>query len=91
MRAIPLYVSAGCGVLLAACGTWIICHHPKGTQPSTWGHLQMIADLVDDWGAEDDFIHVSGDKGFNDNGTRHPGTSSSRGNVGSIEQNMIYE
>jgi len=52
--------------------------HPKTTrQPSTYGHLQTLVDLVDKWGPK---IYW-GCKGFGPNGKLHTGTSSEKDNV----------
>jgi len=90
MRALPLYALAACGIVLAVFGTWIVCRKPKGPQPSAWGHLQTLADLVDDWDTSSTMMYW-GDKGLNKNGTRHAGTSSLRSNVGRIHFNELYE
>jgi hypothetical protein len=29
--------------------TWISCRRPVGPQPATYGHLQSLADLIDEW------------------------------------------
>lgn len=44
-----LFVYAVLAVLLAAFATFLATRPYKGYQPSTFGHLQTIADLVDDW------------------------------------------
>ena len=34
---------------LAAATIWISTRHPKGPQPAAYGHLQTMANLVDEW------------------------------------------
>lgn len=36
-------------VLLAVFITVVAAHRPLGTQPAAYGHLQTLADLVDEW------------------------------------------
>lgn len=50
--------------LILACGAeYIIRAEPKGPQPATYGDLQALADLVDDWGDEGDGTIFWGEKG----------------------------
>jgi lysylphosphatidylglycerol synthetase-like protein (DUF2156 family) len=89
-RAMPLYTLAACGLILAVCGTWLVHYNPEGPQPSAWGHLQTLADLVDEWDTSSKMMYW-GDKYLNENGTRHAGTSSSRSDVGNIHFDELYE
>lgn len=36
-------------LVLAAVFTWISCRRPIGPQPATYGHLQTLADRIDEW------------------------------------------
>jgi hypothetical protein len=90
MRAIPLFALAACGFVLAVCGTWLVRYNPEGPQPSAWGKLQTLADLVDHWDTSSTTMYW-GDKDFNGNGTRHAGTSSLRSNIGRIHFDELYE
>ncbi|PHH75615.1 hypothetical protein CDD80_2229 [Ophiocordyceps camponoti-rufipedis] len=40
--------------LLAVFATYLALRRPSGCQPATMGHLQTIADLVDDWETDED-------------------------------------
>jgi hypothetical protein len=69
-----LYLAIG-SVLLATLVIVVALQRPKGNQPATYGHLQTLVDLVDDW-------HLPmfwGDKGLAGvpyaSDTRHAGTS----------------
>lgn len=44
-----LYLSMGV-LVLAVFETWLCVRRPKGPQPATYGHLQTLVDLVDEWG-----------------------------------------
>ncbi|KAK3174149.1 hypothetical protein OEA41_001393 [Lepraria neglecta] len=52
--------------------------------PAAWGHLQTLADLIDDWGDGQVEKLYWGDKGQNSDGTRHAGTSNDVMAVGEI-------
>ncbi|KIM77824.1 hypothetical protein PILCRDRAFT_11719 [Piloderma croceum F 1598] len=43
-----LYLSAAL-LLLAAGYTFMVTRQPSGCQPATYGHLQTLANLIDDW------------------------------------------
>lgn len=45
----PLLLYAIFSVLVASFGTFLAPSKRSGHQPATIGHLQTIADLVDDW------------------------------------------
>ena len=66
-----LYLSLG-ATILAAFTTFLSFYRPKGEQPATFGHVQTLVDLVDEW-------HLRlfwGDKGARGEGeVRHAGTS----------------
>lgn len=65
-----LYLSIGTMTLVAFV-MYLALERPKGPQPSTYGHLQTIVDLVDDW----HIMMFWGDKGLQSDGIRHAGTS----------------
>jgi hypothetical protein len=48
---------------------------PKGPQPATYGHIQTIADVIDDWTLDKNGRFWWGDKGGS-GGLRHAGMSS---------------
>ena len=68
--------------LLPFFATYCSLIRPKGLQPSTHGNLQVLADLIDDWGTEEDTLWW-GDKGISEQSTRtarvrHAGTTTHR-------------
>ena len=72
------------GVLLALALflTYLVDRRPDGTQPATWGHLQTLVDLVDEW-ASDGKAMWWGDKGAQTKDStkvnaRHTGTTTRR-------------
>lgn len=68
--------------LLAVFATYLVLQRPKGPQPTTYGHLQALIDLIDEWPEENEMMHW-GDKGKysgpplgqNMERVRHAGTS----------------
>ena len=69
-----LYLTIG-SVLLATLVIFVALQRPKGNQPATYGHLQTLVDLVDDW----HLMMFWGDKGLSGMSqteeVRHAGTS----------------
>lgn len=57
-----LTVYAICAIFMAAFATYLALRKPRGTQPAAWGHLQTLADLVDDWTTNKDGRFWWGDK-----------------------------
>ena len=48
-----LFGTAG-AIYLTAVG---MRHHPPTSQPSTYGHLQTLVNLIDEWHDESDTLH----------------------------------
>jgi len=90
-RPIPLWALAACALFISLSVTWMVRYKPRGPQPAAYGHLQTLANLVDDWGTGEDTTLYWGDKGENGNGSRHAGTSSSRDQVDDIRMDFLYE
>ncbi|KAK0302769.1 hypothetical protein LTR01_008536 [Friedmanniomyces endolithicus] len=63
-------------LILAILATLLSRHQPNGVIPSAWGHIQTLTNLVDDWGDGTVGKLYWGDKGLNQDGTRHAGTAS---------------
>ncbi len=63
MSATRLVVYAAGAVVAAVIVTAFTVWPRKGMQPASWGHLQTLADLVDDWSAPSGTIWW-GDKGI---------------------------
>ena len=49
VRTAPVFVLTALLALLAQFGTWLANDRPRGPQPAAYGHLQTLADLIDDW------------------------------------------
>lgn len=78
-------------IVLALFATYLALKRPGGPQPATYGHLQTLANLVDDWGAGAAGCLWWGDKGLNTDGTRHAGTSANMHKLGQIQMDAEYE
>ncbi|KAF4583049.1 Ankyrin repeat-containing domain protein [Ophiocordyceps camponoti-floridani] len=79
--------------LLAVFATSLALRRPRGCQPATMGHLQTIADLVDDWETDETGRMWWGDKtGHLSEGMvlRHAGTSGDRRLLSGIDFEAIY-
>ena len=61
----------------------------KGPQPATWGHLQTLADLIDDRNCREGHIWW-GDKGTVAVGIHHAGTSDRVRRLGEIDLDAMY-
>ncbi|RDW84384.1 hypothetical protein BP6252_01974 [Coleophoma cylindrospora] len=88
MSYLALFLLSVVTFFLAVFGTSLALQRPKGNLPSSWGHVQTLADLVDDWA--DGTRLYWGDKGINNDGTRHAGTSGMKESVGEIQAGCCY-
>jgi hypothetical protein len=70
--------------------TYLAIRRPFGPQPATWGHIQTLADLIDDWTLGEDGRLWWGDKGAQSGGVRHAGTSGRKIDLGTIEMSALY-
>lgn len=87
-------------IVLAVFTHWLCVRRPKGPQPVSWGNLQTLADLVDDWGGVDGELEDGkqkrrcfwGDKGPSEreDNFRHAGTAATRELVSEIEFGVLY-
>ncbi|OCL10880.1 hypothetical protein AOQ84DRAFT_374513 [Glonium stellatum] len=84
-----LFVYAICATIFASTITILAIMKPKGPQPATYGHIQTIADVIDDWTLDGKGQFWWGDKGCRE-GVRHAGMSSRRGDLGPIRMNAPY-
>lgn len=72
-------------LMLALFATWLVLQKPRGPQPATFGHLQTLIDMIDEWPGARDTMYW-GDKGqYQGLGPdqaylklRHAGTSKAR-------------
>jgi hypothetical protein len=86
-----LIVYAIIAIVFAIFTTALALSKPDGPQPVAWGHLQTLADLVDDWTLSEDGDLWWGDKGSNHASIRHAGTSAKEKNLGEIVLDAYYE
>lgn len=49
LRPVQIFYLTLCTAILALLATFISFRRPQGPQPATYGHLQTLADLVDEW------------------------------------------
>lgn len=86
-----LLLYAVLAVLLASFATFLALRKRSGPQPATMGHLQTIADLVDDWTASESGRIYWGDKGeTSTSSVRHAGTSFELKALGQVSLNALY-
>jgi hypothetical protein len=86
-----LMLYAGLAILLASFATFLALRKRSGPQPATMGHLQTIADLVDDWTLNEKGRIFWGDKGADtEAGIRHAGTSSDPDALDKVSLDAIY-
>jgi hypothetical protein len=91
MMYLRIFVYFIIAAVLALFATYLAFQMPKGPQPATYGNLQSLANLVDDWGAGKESSLWWGDKGLNANGTRRAGTSADLKTLGKIHMDADYE
>lgn len=74
---LPLFVLTAIAVLLASFATYLALRRPKGPQPSAYGNLDQLINMIDDWGAGAKSRIYWGDKSWQDGiiGSRRVGTS----------------
>ncbi|VZH99010.1 unnamed protein product [Fusarium fujikuroi] len=86
-----LLLYAVLAILLASFATFLALRKRSGPQPATMGHLQTIADLVDDWTPSENGRIYWGDKGESSTSSvRHAGTSFEPKALGRISPNSLY-
>jgi hypothetical protein len=86
-----LIVYAIVAIIFGIFATTLALWRPNGPQPVTWGHLQTLADLIDDWTVDEDGDLWWGDKGSNHEGIRHAGTSAKKIDLGEIVIDAFYD
>ena len=86
---VPTLFLAGVMLVLLALTWYLACRCPKGPQPSTYGHVQTLTELIDAWGNGEQLFW--GDKGVTNNGEfRRAGTSGNAKTVGPIHFDAEY-
>jgi hypothetical protein len=75
MNLLPMIALSVCFILLALMAECIIRWKPKGLQPATYGDIERLLALVDDWDHDRIFW---GDKGMSLDGVRLAGTAGRR-------------
>jgi hypothetical protein len=84
-----LFVYFICAAAFASFATFLTVRKPKGPQPATYGHIQTLADLVDNWTLDEHGCFWWGDKGARE-GVRHAGMCSHREGLSRIRMNALY-
>jgi hypothetical protein len=81
-----------CAIAFASFITFLAVARPKGPQPATYGHVQTLADLIDDWSLDQNGCFWWGDKGvgMEGDGVRHAGMGATRKELGKIRIDALY-
>jgi hypothetical protein len=87
---VPILALAGAVFAFAIFATMLTRWSPKGPQPAAYGHIQTLADLIDDWYVGEGVKMWWGDKGFWKGSVRHAGLSDRRGALGDIQMISFY-
>src|SRR5262249_25645747 len=85
-----LLVYALCVIAFKAFITFLAAYKPKGPQPATWGHIQTLADLIDDWEMDKKRQFWWGDKGKAQSGVRHAGMCARKEAMGQVKMGALY-
>lgn len=74
---LPLFALMAMAFLLASFATYLALRHPAGPQPSAYGNIERLVDMIDDWRKGAGSRIYWGDKSGQDEGTgaRRVGTS----------------
>lgn len=85
----PTLFLGGLILVLVVLAWYLAFRRPSTYQPSTYGHIDTLMEVIDDWGMSDRLFW--GDKGVVDNGQfRRAGTADSADGVGSIHPEADY-
>ncbi|CZR54741.1 uncharacterized protein PAC_04625 [Phialocephala subalpina] len=76
-------------IVLAIFTTYLAYRRLGGSQPASFGHLQTLADLVDDWSTDGNGRFWWGDKG-EVRGVRHAGMSCRREELEEVRRDRFY-
>ena len=86
---VPTLFLAAVAIILTGVAWYEACRSPRGPQPSTYGHLQTLTELVDEWGNGERLYW--GDKGVTSDGLlRRAGTSGNADAVGPVHFDAEY-
>ena len=86
---VPTLFLAAVAIFLTGIVWYEAYRSPRGPQPSTYGHLQTLTELVDEWGSGERLYW--GDKGVTSDGLlRRAGTSGDADTVGPIHFDAEY-
>lgn len=90
---LAIFLLGGVATMLAFIATAIARHKPKGYIPATYGHLQTLANLIDDWAGGTDGSNrlFWGDKGQALDDLRHAGTIGNPDHLGKIDAEALYD
>ncbi len=79
-----LFVYALSALAFASFVTFLAAGKPKGPQPATWGHIQTLADLIDNWEIDEKGQFYWGGNGETEPGVRHTGMSAKKEELGEL-------
>ncbi|QDS71948.1 hypothetical protein FKW77_000927 [Venturia effusa] len=85
MNLLPILTIAALLLLLALLAEFLVCHRPRGSQPATFGNVEALVSLIDDW--QDGKIFW-GDKGAVTETIRKAGTSGQR--LADLRMTFLY-
>ncbi|KAJ9603050.1 hypothetical protein H2200_012345 [Cladophialophora chaetospira] len=89
-NSVPLFVLAGVLVLILAHLSFLALRSPKGPQPATFGHIQTLVNLIDDWGSDIKSRLYWGEKVRHEYGVHVVGTSANRMRVKALDMTQDY-
>jgi hypothetical protein len=55
-RPVQIFYMTGALVVISCMASFLAFKRPQGAQPTTFGHLQTLADLIDEWPEGEDFF-----------------------------------
>jgi hypothetical protein len=86
-----LYVYAMVTIVFAAFATYLAVQKPRGPQPAAYGHIQTLADLIDNWELGSTGRFFWGDTGeVNSHAVRHAGMRPAKEWLGVIHMGDWY-
>jgi hypothetical protein len=88
-NSVPLFVLAGVLAFILAHLSFLAYHAPKGPQPATFGHIQTLINLIDDWGTDIKKPLFWGEK-TRDDGIYVVGTSADKHRLSRLDMDQYY-
>jgi hypothetical protein len=91
MNYMRLFIYAIVTIVFATFATYLALKRPSGPQPAAYGHIQTLADLIDNWELDSKGRFYWGDTGEVDrNGVRHAGTRPTKEWLSAINMGGYY-